>query len=264
MRHEYTIWGKGPEWAWNVLSTMLLARNPESFKAYYRNYEKPNRYWDAPDGLRYWRGRFEIDRGKPDGVGQRRVSDGGRPSKAIDGPRFAPTGIGLYDQDEKGRWWPTYAALAAGYLPCASCAQTQRKATFVASPKDPNRVAAFIEAATSDRGRALTGDELAEVLRGFPDSAEAAASLQPNLERIELPSRDNSPISETGLEADMASESVPKAQVVRRLLELRAREADRGFSGYRGVLTQKAIAEVAGVRVRDVTKAALDMDRQQK
>jgi hypothetical protein len=36
MRHEYSIWGKGPEWAWNVLSSMLLAKNPDSFKAYFR------------------------------------------------------------------------------------------------------------------------------------------------------------------------------------------------------------------------------------
>jgi hypothetical protein len=262
MRHEYTIWGKGPQWAWNVLSTMLLARNPDSFRAYFRNYETANRYWDAPDGLRYWRGRFEIDRDKPDGVGQRRVTDGGKPSKAIDGPRYAPTGIGLYVQDENDRWWPTDAALAAGYLPCASCSQTERKGAIVASPKDPDRVAAFIAAAKADRGGVLDRDDLAEILRAFPDSAEAAASDQPNLERIERPTtRDNLSISESGMEADMASDFVPKAQVVRKLLELRAREADLGFSGYRGVLTQKAIAEVAGVRVQDVTKAALEMDQ---
>ena len=57
MRHEYTIWEQGPEWAWNVLSAMLLARNPDSFRAYFRGYQSANRYWDAPDGLRYWRGR---------------------------------------------------------------------------------------------------------------------------------------------------------------------------------------------------------------
>ncbi len=52
----------------------------------------------------------------------------------------------------------------------------------------------------------------------------------------------------------MAGSDVPKARVVRKLLELRAREAPLGFSGYRGVLTQKAIAEVADVRVQDVTE----------
>ena len=54
MRHEYTIWKKGPEWAWNVLSAMLLARNQASFRAYFRGYQTANRYWDAPDGRRYW------------------------------------------------------------------------------------------------------------------------------------------------------------------------------------------------------------------
>ena len=179
MRHEYTIWGKGPEWAWNVLTTMLLASNPASFRAYYRNYQTANRYWDAPDGRRYWRGRFEIDRGKPDGVGQRRVRDGGKPSKAWDGPLFAPAGIGLYDRDEDGRWWPTYDALASGYLPCASCAQTNRRAAIVASPKAPQRVPALIGAAASERGRPLTRDELAEVLQQLPIDADAA-SFQDN------------------------------------------------------------------------------------
>jgi len=72
MRHEYSIWGQGPAWAWNVLSSMLLASNPDSFRAYFRGYQSANRYWDAPapDGLRYWRGRFEIDRGRPDGGGR--------------------------------------------------------------------------------------------------------------------------------------------------------------------------------------------------
>ena len=62
----------------------------------------------------------------------------------------------------------------------------------------------------------------------------------------------------------MASSDVPKARVVRKLLELRAREAPLGFTGYRGVLTQKAIADVADVPVQDVTKAAIELDREMK
>src|SRR4051794_2650710 len=60
MPHEYSIWKKGPEgadwpeWAWNVLSSMLLVRNPDSFKAYFRGYQSATPYWDAPDGRRYW------------------------------------------------------------------------------------------------------------------------------------------------------------------------------------------------------------------
>lgn len=60
----------------------------------------------------------------------------------------------------------------------------------------------------------------------------------------------------------MSEGAIPRGHVVRKLLELRAREAPLGFSGYRGVLTQKAIAEVAGVPVRDVTKAAIALDRE--
>lgn len=36
MRHEYSIRGKGPDWAWDVLASMLLAKNPDSFRAYPR------------------------------------------------------------------------------------------------------------------------------------------------------------------------------------------------------------------------------------
>ena len=38
MRHEYTRWGQGPEWAWNVISEMLLVRSGRSFAAYFRGY----------------------------------------------------------------------------------------------------------------------------------------------------------------------------------------------------------------------------------
>ena len=60
----------------------------------------------------------------------------------------------------------------------------------------------------------------------------------------------------------MAGSDVPKAQVVRKLLELRAREAPLGFSGYRGVLSQKAIADIAGVPVQEVARAAIELDRE--
>jgi len=261
MRHEYSIWGQGPEWAWNVLSTMLLARNPASFRAYFRGYPSANRYWDAPDGLRYWRGRFEIDRGQPDGVGLRRLDHGAKRVEDWDGPPWAPDGIGLYDRDEKGRWWPTEAALDSGYLPCASCEQTNRKSAIVASPKAPQRVAALIAAAASERGRSLTREELAEVLQQYPARAEGP-SFQDHTRRTERERRVDVPDSGRTKKADMAGTVIPKERVVRKLLELRAREAPLGFSGYRGVLTQKAIADVADVRVQDVTKAAIELDRE--
>jgi hypothetical protein len=52
MRHEYAIQQQNPQQAWNVLSSMLLARNPQSFRAFFRGYKSANRYWDAPDGMR--------------------------------------------------------------------------------------------------------------------------------------------------------------------------------------------------------------------
>jgi hypothetical protein len=55
---------------------------------------------------------------------------------------------------------------------------------------------------------------------------------------------------------------VSKLRVVRKLLELRAREAPLGSPGYRGVLTQKAIAETAEVPVRQVMKMAMDLDKE--
>jgi hypothetical protein len=266
MRHEYTIWKKPdgpewPEWAWNVLSAMLLARNPDSFRAYYRGYPNANRYWDAPDGLRYWRSRFEIDRGQPDGVGQRRVSDGGKRGNAWDGPRHAPSGIGLYDEAENGGWWPTYAALAAGYLPCRSCAQTSRRAAIVASPKDPHRAAQFIAAAASERGRPLTREELTEVLLQHEADTEASPRPENHGQMVRVSPPADASVGGEAAEGGSSTSTISKAHVVRRLLEIRSHEAPLGYSSYRGVLTQKAIAEVAGVPIGEVTKAALEMDR---
>jgi len=232
MRHEYSIWGKGPEWAWNVLSSMLLAKNPDSFRAYFRGYNPAHRYWVAPDGLRYWRGRYEIDRGQPDGAGLRRVDEGAKPSRDWDGPPFAPDGIGLYDKDDRGRWWPTEAALSSGYQPCSSCELTKKKSAIVASPKDPHRVAAFIAAAEnasrSELRRGLTREELGLVLERYPSSVGEPSSRR----RTELDRRQvDSSVSGRKKEAGMAGD-VPKERVVRKLLELRAREGPLGSTGY--------------------------------
>jgi hypothetical protein len=264
MRHEYTIFGKGPEWAWNVLSAMLGAANPDSFRAYFRGYQSANRYWDAPDGLRYWRGRFEIDRGQADDAGLRRVDAGGSRAEEWAGPLHAPDGIGLYEQDERGRWWPTQAALAAGYLPCRSCEQTGRKAAIAATPRDPIGAAALIAAAQerskTERGRGLDRSELADLVRQHPDQARSASTRVGDLRDV----RPSKPVESSVARVHATSSDtnvVAKAHVVRRLLELRAREAPLGSSAYRGVLTQKAIAEIAGVPVREVTRAAIDLER---
>ena len=101
---------------------MLKAANADTYRAYFRRYRSPNRYWDAPDGQRYWLTRMMINRCWPDSVEPlRRVSDGAEPILDWQGPPWAPNGTDLYAQAADGRWWPTEAALASGYQPCRAC-----------------------------------------------------------------------------------------------------------------------------------------------
>lgn len=119
MRHEYAITSKSPPWAWYALEAMIRL-HPDSYKAYFRGYPYPNRYWEGPDGLRYWRGKFEIDRATPDSVEPpRRVDGGAKPIKGWDGPPWAPDGIGLYVRDSKGKWWPRF--VGTELEPCRAC-----------------------------------------------------------------------------------------------------------------------------------------------
>lgn len=122
MPHDYAASFKSPEWAWRVVDAMTSARNPETYRAYFRGYPRANRYWDAPDGLRYWRTR-ELNRCSPDSVEPLRlVAEGAKAIDGWDGPPWAPNGIGLYERrpGRKG-WWPTKAAIDAGYRPCKAC-----------------------------------------------------------------------------------------------------------------------------------------------
>jgi hypothetical protein len=267
MRHEYAIQQRSPRWAWDVLSTMLRAGNPDSFRAYFRGYQTANRYWDAPDGLRYWRGnRFEIDRGQADDAGLRRVAAGAKRADGWAGPPHAPDGAGLYEQDEKGKWWPTEAALQAGFQPCRSCELTGRKAAIVKTPVDPAPAVALIASAEArsraDHGRPLTRNGLAELIRNFPDCERDAGSPSDDMRTLLEPRNTGQSGASGNAEAPTGEGSVPKAQVVRKLLELRAQEAPLGSSGYRGLLTQGAIAAVAGVPLRTVTQAAIALDRE--
>lgn len=246
------------------MSSLLVAGNPNTFRAYFRGYPSANRYWDAPDGLRYWRGRFEIDRGQPDEAGLRRVDAGGTAVKDWEGPPFAPDAIGLYERDERGGWWPTEAALEAGYQPCRSCELTSKKAAVVAAPKDPARAAEFIAVANArsraEKGRSLTRDELAQFLRHQPDRLREPSSTGQNEQMVVVANPLDRPVDKLTAVLSRTG-SVSKSHVVRKLLELRAREAPLGSSAYRGVLTQKAIAEIADVPVRQVTKAAMELDQ---
>lgn len=134
MQHQYVVVFKSPAWAWRALDAMVSSHNPDTYKAYFRGYPTPNRYWEAPDGLRYWRTGMMLNRCEPDSVEPLRlVADGAKSIKAWDGPPYAPNGIGLYEQDPKGHWWPTKAALAAGYQPCKAC-QHGHKRVWKAEP----------------------------------------------------------------------------------------------------------------------------------
>jgi hypothetical protein len=125
MPHQYAVQMRSPEMAFRVLEAMV-AKSPESYRAYFRGYQSPNRYWDAPDGLRYWRTR-ELNRCDPDSVEPlRRVEDGAKPIKDWDGPPWTPNGIGIYLQAPNGKWWPTQEALASGFQPCRACSRRPR------------------------------------------------------------------------------------------------------------------------------------------
>jgi hypothetical protein len=122
MPHEYAHQKKADLLTYAVVEHMLKAANPETYRAYFRGYLAPNRYWDAPDGQRYWLTRMMINRCWPDSVEPLRlVSGGAKPVPDWDGPPWAPNGIGIYERDTHGKWWPTEAALATGFQPCRAC-----------------------------------------------------------------------------------------------------------------------------------------------
>jgi hypothetical protein len=122
MPHEYAHKRNSDPDAYAVVQRMLKASNPESYRAYFRGYQSPNRYWEAPDGRRYWLTMMMINRCWPDSVEPLdRVDQGARAIPNWDGPPWAPNGIGLYERGAKGGWWPTEEALEDGYQPCKSC-----------------------------------------------------------------------------------------------------------------------------------------------
>ena len=119
MPHQYAVLRKSPLWGWCGLDAMIRD-SPDSYIAYFRGYQRPNRYWDGPDGLRYWRTRFELNRCTPDSVEPpRRVDEGARPIPNWDGPPWAPSGIGLYVQEADGEWWPRFDS--TDHAPCCAC-----------------------------------------------------------------------------------------------------------------------------------------------
>ncbi len=122
MPHEYAHRDKSDPLDFAIVERMLKASNPESYRAYFRGYQSPNRYWEAPDGRRYWLTMFMINRCWPDSVEPlRRVDQGAKAITDWDGPPYARNGIGLYERSPNGSWRPTTRALADGYAPCVAC-----------------------------------------------------------------------------------------------------------------------------------------------
>ncbi len=94
MPHEYAHQSKADRLAYRVVEHMLKAANPDTYRAYFRGYQLPNRYWDAPDGQRYWLTKMMINRCWPDSVEplrlvERRCQAGPRPGTVHRGPRMA-------------------------------------------------------------------------------------------------------------------------------------------------------------------------------
>ena len=121
MRHQYAVRRRSPLSAWEALDAMIRD-SPDSYLAYFRGYQRPNRYWDGPDGLRYWRTRFELNRCTPDSVEPPpRVDEGAQPIPDWVGPPHAPNCSNLYERDAGGRWLPGRRFFDAGYGPCRGC-----------------------------------------------------------------------------------------------------------------------------------------------
>lgn len=121
MPHEYAILSRSPEHPWYVVEGMIRL-SPTSYRAFFRGYPRTNRYWEAPDGRRYWRSRFELDRwDASDASGLRRRDEGAHAIKGWDGPPWAPHGAGYYVPGPKGKWWPSAKFFADGYEPCKAC-----------------------------------------------------------------------------------------------------------------------------------------------
>jgi hypothetical protein len=119
MPHQYAVLRNSPAEEWYALDA-AIKDSSESFRAYFRGYRSPNLYWIGPDGWRYWRTRFELNRCHPDSVEPlRRVDKGAGPILDWDGPPWAPNGIGLYERGADRRWWPRFDGTRLS--PCRAC-----------------------------------------------------------------------------------------------------------------------------------------------
>ena len=98
--HEYVRLGKCNYADWDVLY-FTCTKHPESYRAYFRGYQSPMRYWEPGNGYRYWHtaphGVSMLNRCTLDSVEPpRRVNQGAKPIKPKDwrAPPWLPQGSG--------------------------------------------------------------------------------------------------------------------------------------------------------------------------
>jgi hypothetical protein len=112
----------------------MIRESPDTRLAYWRGYQSPTRYWHGPNGFRYWRtpafnpAEFVINR-TDDIDDTRPVDEGARPFEDWVGCPWEPQPAEIYERvkvEGQYGWWPTAAAIAAGYKPCRAC---QRRPT---------------------------------------------------------------------------------------------------------------------------------------
>jgi hypothetical protein len=87
-RHEYIVRGRCDDGDWDVLY-FAVQKHPGSYRAYFRGYLSPMRYWELGDGYRYWvtaiRGVVMLNRCTLDSVEPpRRVDEGAKPRRDWD------------------------------------------------------------------------------------------------------------------------------------------------------------------------------------
>lgn len=98
--HQYVVFGRCDPVDWEVLA-FAIAKHPDSYRAYFRGYQSPTRYWEPGDRYRYWRtawhGTQMLNRCMLDSVEPpRRVDQGAQPIKPQDwgAPPWLPQGSG--------------------------------------------------------------------------------------------------------------------------------------------------------------------------
>jgi hypothetical protein len=98
--HEYVRLGKCNYTDWDVLY-FACTKHSESYRAYFRGYQSPMRYWEPGNGYRYWHtaphGVSMLNRCTLDSVEPpRRVIKGEKPIKPKDwgAPPWLPKGTG--------------------------------------------------------------------------------------------------------------------------------------------------------------------------